>query len=84
MPQIMFEGDPDFRVGYGWAEEMLARGIYMHPWHNMFLCAAMTEADIDATLAAADAAFAAVAERRGMLEPHPILVMLAAAQAEHA
>jgi glutamate-1-semialdehyde 2,1-aminomutase len=62
---------------------MLARGIYMHPWHNMFLCAAMTEADIDATLAAADAAFAAVAARRATLGPHPILVMLAAAQAEH-
>lgn len=83
MPQIMFEGDPDFRVGYGWAEEMLVRGIYMHPWHNMFLCAAMTEADIDATVTAADGAFAAVAARRATLEPHPILVMLAAAQAEH-
>lgn len=83
MPQIMFADDPDFRVGYGWAEEMLARGIYMHPWHNMFLCAAMTEADIDATVAAADGAFAAVAARRATLEPHPILVMLAAAQAEH-
>lgn len=84
MPQIMFGDDLDFRVGYGWAEEMLARGIYMHPWHNMFLCAAMTDADIDATLTAADAAFAAVAARRETLEPHPILVMLAAAQAEHA
>ncbi|OHD08952.1 aminotransferase class III-fold pyridoxal phosphate-dependent enzyme [Sphingopyxis sp. RIFCSPHIGHO2_12_FULL_65_19] len=84
MPQIMFAEDPDFRVGYGWAEEMLARGIYMHPWHNMFLCAAMTDADIDATVAAADAAFAALAARRATLEPHPVLVMLAAAQAEHA
>lgn len=83
MPQIMFADDPDFRVGYGWAEEMLARGIYMHPWHNMFLCAAMTEADIDGTVAAADEAFAAIAARRATLEPHPILVMLAAAQAEH-
>ena len=26
---------------------MLDRGVYVHPWHNMFLCAAMTEADID-------------------------------------
>lgn len=84
MPQIMFADDPDFRVGYGWAEEMLARGIYMHPWHNMFLCAAMTEADIDTTLAVADEAFAGVAARRAALEPHSILVMLAAAQAEHA
>lgn len=84
MPQIMFADDPDFRIGYGWAEEMLARGIYMHPWHNMFLCAAMSEADIDATIAAADEALAAVARRRATLEPHPVLVMLAAAQAEHA
>lgn len=81
MPQIMFADDPDFRVGYGWAEEMLARGVYMHPWHNMFLCAAMTDADIDLTLAAADDAFAALAARRGDLEPHPILVALAAATA---
>ena len=81
MPQIMFEGDPDFRVGYGWAEEMLARGIYMHPWHNMFLCAAMTDADIDLTLVAADDAFAALAARRGDLAPHPVLVALAAAKA---
>src|SRR5690606_38913209 len=81
MPQIMFADDPDFRVGYGWAEEMLARGVYMHPWHNMFLCAAMTDADIDLTLAAADDAFAALAVRRGDLDPHPILVALAAATA---
>jgi len=81
MPQIMFDDDPDFRVGYGWAEEMLARGVYMHPWHNMFLCAAMTDADIDLTLTAADDAFAALAARRGELAPHPILVALAAATA---
>jgi glutamate-1-semialdehyde 2,1-aminomutase len=81
MPQIMFADDPDFRVGYGWAEEMLARGVYMHPWHNMFLCAAMTDADIDLTLVAADDAFAALAARRGDLVPHPILVALAAATA---
>ncbi len=81
MPQIMFADDPDFRVGYGWAEEMLARGVYMHPWHNMFLCAAMTDADIDLTLVAADDAFAALAARRGDLVPHPVLVALAAATA---
>ena len=81
MPQIMFADDPDFRVGYGWAEEMVARGVYMHPWHNMFLCAAMTDADIDLTLVAADDAFAALAARRGDLVPHPVLVALAAATA---
>lgn len=79
MPQIMFADDPDFRVGYGWAEEMLARGVYVHPWHNMFLCAAMTDADIDLTVTAAGDAFAALAKRSGELEPHPVLVALAAA-----
>jgi len=81
MPQIMFADDPDFRVGYGWAEEMLARGVYVHPWHNMFLCAAMTDADIDLTVTAAGDAFAALAKRRSNLEPHPVLVALAAAVA---
>lgn len=81
MPQIMFADDPDFRVGYGWVEEMLSRGVYMHPWHNMFLCAAMTDADIDLTLAAADDAFLALAARRGELAPHPVLVALAATTA---
>ncbi|WP_332819645.1 aminotransferase class III-fold pyridoxal phosphate-dependent enzyme [Sphingopyxis sp.] len=81
MPQIMFEGDPDFRVGYAWAEEMLARGIYVHPWHNMFLCAAMTEADIDRTIAAARDAFGAIAARRDELVPHAVLVAMAAAMA---
>ena len=61
--------------------EMLARGVYMHPWHNMFLCAAMADADIDLTVTAAADAFAALAARRGELAPHPVLVALAAATA---
>lgn len=76
MPQIMFADDPDFRRGYAWVEEMLARGIYMHPWHNMFLCAAMTQADIDSTIEAADGAFAALAARADRLTPHPALQAL--------
>ena len=46
MPQVLFDGDPDFRTGFAFAEAMLERGVYEHPWHNMFLCAAMTEADM--------------------------------------
>lgn len=60
---------------------MLVRGVYMHPWHNMFLCAAMTKADIDETITAAEAAFRAVVARRDTLEPHPMLVAMAAALA---
>ena len=77
MPLIMFANDPDCRIGYAWTEEMLKRGVYMHPWHNMFLCAAMTEADIAMTVAVADEAFAVIASRLSSLQPHPLLMAMA-------
>ncbi|WP_298284369.1 aminotransferase class III-fold pyridoxal phosphate-dependent enzyme [Novosphingobium sp.] len=84
MPQILFEDDPDFRVGFAWGEAMLQRGVYVHPWHNMFFCAAMTEADIAFTLDAADYAFGAVRAQLGSLEPHPVVMMMLGAMAgEH-
>lgn len=76
MPLVMFADDPDVRFGYAWAQEMLARGVYVHPWHNMFLCTAMTEADIDAAIGAADGAFAAIAARRDTIEPSPALLAM--------
>ena len=57
MPLFLFDDDPDLRKGFCWSSAMLERGVYVHPWHNMFLCAAMTEADIDQTLDAAEGAF---------------------------
>ncbi|MFM9937400.1 MAG: aminotransferase class III-fold pyridoxal phosphate-dependent enzyme [Novosphingobium sp.] len=84
MPQILFEDDPDFRVGFAWGEAMLKRGVYVHPWHNMFFCAAMTEADIAFALDAADDAFAALRVQLGSLEPHPVVMMMLGAMAgEH-
>ena len=50
MPLFLFDDDPDLRKGFCFSSEMLDRGIYVHPWHNMFLCAAMTDADIEAFL----------------------------------
>lgn len=76
MPQILFDGDPDFRIGFAWAAAMLERGFYLHPWHNMFLCAAMTEADIDATIEAAEPAFAQVRATSRTIEPHALLMIL--------
>ncbi len=76
MPQILFDDDPDLRIGYAWAEAMAARGVYVHPWHNMFLCAAMTDADMDFAISAADAALADVRARFDELTPHPILKQL--------
>jgi glutamate-1-semialdehyde 2,1-aminomutase len=69
MPLFLFDEDPDLRVGFAWCGEMLKRGVYMHPWHNMFLSAAMTEADIDAALDAAADAFKALKARRANLQP---------------
>jgi len=55
---------------------MVGRGIYVHPWHNMFLCAAMTESDIDSAVAAADESFRVVAKNRSELVPHPGLAAM--------
>ena len=70
MPLFLFDDDADLRMGFCFASDMLARGVYTHPWHNMFLCAAMSGADIDAALDAAEAAFDVVRGRRPALEPN--------------
>jgi glutamate-1-semialdehyde 2,1-aminomutase len=57
---------------------MLKRGVYVHPWHNMFLCAAMAEADIDQALNAAERAFAALKAQAATLAPVEKMAFLAA------
>jgi glutamate-1-semialdehyde 2,1-aminomutase len=61
MPMIMFEDDPDFVLGYRFVQEALRRGVYMHPWHNMFLSAAHQADDIDRVLEATNEALKQVA-----------------------
>ncbi|TCS11896.1 aminotransferase class III-fold pyridoxal phosphate-dependent enzyme [Caulobacter sp. BK020] len=75
IPLIMFEDDPDAAKAYAWNNALIRRGVYMHPWHNMFICAAMTEADIDFALNVADDAFKTVREA-GPLEPVAKLAIL--------
>ncbi len=70
MPLILFEDDKDFRAGYAWSAEMVRRSVYVHPWHNMFFCGAMTEADISLALEAAEASFKALKTNRTPLKPH--------------
>jgi glutamate-1-semialdehyde 2,1-aminomutase len=65
MPQILFEDDPDFAKGNLFTSEALRRGVFLHPWHNMFLSAAHGPADIDRALEATDAAMAEVARSLG-------------------
>ena len=69
MPMILFEDDPDLRLGYCWVSEALTRGVYLHPWHNNFICAALTENDVKMTLDVTDQAFAALKKRRSTLGP---------------
>lgn len=70
MPLFLFDDDPDLRRGFCWSSEMLERRVYVHPWHNMFLCAALTESDIDFVIQAAEGAFAALRARLPALQPH--------------
>jgi len=60
LPLIMFDEDPGLSKGYFWCAEMLHRGVYTHPWHNMFICAAMTDEDVALAVQAADDSFKAL------------------------
>jgi glutamate-1-semialdehyde 2,1-aminomutase len=78
MPLFLFDHDPDLRKGYCWSSAMLERGVYVHPFHNMFLCAAMTEADIDLALDAAEGAFKVLQGAAPTLAPIEKLAFLLA------
>ena len=56
MPMVLFDGDVDLRIANAFTVAALRRGIFLHPKHNMFLCAAHTPDDIDRALQAADLA----------------------------
>ncbi|MFO1067870.1 MAG: aminotransferase class III-fold pyridoxal phosphate-dependent enzyme [Geminicoccaceae bacterium] len=58
MPMVLVDGDAEQRIASAFCAAALRHGIYLHPRHNMFLCATHTPADIDRAVEAADAAFA--------------------------
>lgn len=76
LPMVLFEEDPDLRVGYGFCREAMQRGVYFSPYHNMFINAAMTEQDIAETLEATGAAFEAIKRSRNSLKPSAALAAL--------
>jgi len=78
MPMFLFDDDPDHRKGYRWCSEMVARGVYMHPFHNMFISNALTMDDVAQTLEAADGAFGALAAAGSELAPNTRLAALSA------
>jgi glutamate-1-semialdehyde 2,1-aminomutase len=61
MPMVLVDGDKDLRLGNAFCAAALRYGLYMHPRHNLFLCAAHQPADIDLALEAANSAFADIA-----------------------
>ena len=78
MPMFLFDDDPDLRKGYRWCGEMVSRGFYMHPFHNMFISNALTMDDVEQPLAAADGAFGALAAAGSDLLPNMRLAALTA------
>jgi glutamate-1-semialdehyde 2,1-aminomutase len=62
MPQMLFDDDPEYKKSFVWGEYLIGHGIYFHPWHNMFISAAHSEADIKHTLQVTDRAFEVLAK----------------------
>ena len=57
MPLILFDDDPRHEKGTAFCAAALQRGVYLHPRHNMFLCLAHGEQEIDRALEATEGAF---------------------------
>jgi glutamate-1-semialdehyde 2,1-aminomutase len=76
MPMIQLDHDPDFRYSMAFASGMIGCGIYMVPYHNLFLCAAMTANDIDRTIDAGDRVLADLSARRSEIQPHSTVLQL--------
>ena len=57
MPMIEFENDAKKTQVAAFCANALRHGVYLHPWHNMFLSIAHTEQDIEQALEGTDKAF---------------------------
>ncbi|MGX7874583.1 hypothetical protein ACVDG5_019070 [Mesorhizobium sp. ORM6] len=77
LSKVLFADDPDVRLGFAWTASALRRGVYLHPFHNVFINAAMTDADVSLTLEATQEAFRELRERRASLGPNQNEAMLA-------
>jgi len=60
MPLIAFDDDPKSKMCNFFFSEVVKRGVYMHPWHNMFISGAHTSEIIAETLVRTEDAFAAL------------------------
>ena len=62
MPYLTFVGDRNHQQASAFAAAAMRSGTYLHPRHNWFISAAMTQADLGRALTATEAAFAAFGE----------------------
>ncbi len=62
MPLILFKDDKDFLKGSKFVQYLLSKGIYFHPWHNMFLSLAHTAEDVSMTLDVVEFAMKKISE----------------------
>ena len=60
MPYLTFRGDRGHALVSEFSAEAVRRGAFIHPRHNWFVSAAMTDEDVSTVLAATDGAFAAL------------------------
>ncbi|PKN77375.1 MAG: glutamate-1-semialdehyde 2,1-aminomutase [Deltaproteobacteria bacterium HGW-Deltaproteobacteria-10] len=65
MPFMTFANDPFFETNRFFCGQAARRGIFFHPHHNWFVCAAMEEADIRKTLDVASDCFKLVKKQTG-------------------
>jgi glutamate-1-semialdehyde 2,1-aminomutase len=63
MPNLRFVDDVDFEQARLFSGTCAAGGVIVHPRHNWFVSAALTDEDVDDVLAATEVGFAAVSER---------------------
>ncbi len=63
MPMVLFDNDTELELGYAFTTAALRNGVYLHPWHNMFLSAAHTDQDIDTLLDCTNEAMSSVAKK---------------------
>ena len=65
IPFLTFDADEHFERSQVWAGECARRGVFVAPYHNWFLCAAHSAADIDEALARTEGAFKVVKDKFG-------------------
>jgi glutamate-1-semialdehyde 2,1-aminomutase len=65
MPLVLFEDDDMWEKNNFFVAQAAQRGVYLHPWHNMFVCAAHTPEVIAEALTRTEGAFAALKRQFG-------------------